>query len=125
MCTRTLSTLQGSSCLQLGHIRGAVDRCVRTKGEPMRRKILILFIAAFTSIFGVTACGGQGDVNEAEQDVKEAEQDVEEAKQEVKVKEAEQERKEAEQKVKEEQQREKQTEQEDTQQEEEEGLDIT
>ena len=34
---------------------------------------VILFIAAFTSIFGVAACGGQGDVNEAEQDVKEAE----------------------------------------------------
>ena len=107
MCTRTLSTPQGSSCLQLGHIRGAADRCVCTKGEPVRRKILILFIAAFTSIFGVAACGGQGDVNKAEQDVKEAEQDVEEAKQEVKVKEAEQERKEAEQQVKEEQQKEK------------------
>ena len=59
----------------------------------MRRKIVILFIAAFTSIFSAGACGGQGDVNEAEQDVKEAEQDVEEAKQEVK---------EAEQQVKEE-----------------------
>ena len=45
----------------------------------MKRKIAILFIAAFTSVFGVVACGGQGDVNEAEQDVKEAEKDVEEA----------------------------------------------
>ena len=76
----------------------------------MKRKIAILFIAAFTSVFGVGACGGQGDVNEAEQDVKEAEQDVEEAKQEVKVKEAEQEEKEAELKVQEEKQEEKQEE---------------
>src|SRR5215204_5563251 len=93
---------------RLGHIRVIhADRCSH-KRRTMRRKIVILFIAAFTSIFSAGACGGQGDVNKAEQDVKEAEQDVEEAKQEVKVKEAEQERKEAEQQVKEEQQKEKQ-----------------
>ncbi len=68
----------------------------------MRRKIVILFAAALTALFGAAACGTEEEVNTAKEDVKEAEQQVEEAEQEVKVKEAEQE-------VKEQQQEEKQT----------------
>ncbi len=68
----------------------------------MRRKIVILFVATLTALFGAGACGSQEEVDTAKQDVKEAEQKVEEAEQEVKVKEEEQE-------VKEQQQEEKQT----------------
>jgi uncharacterized protein with von Willebrand factor type A (vWA) domain len=82
------------------------------KRRSMRRKLVILFVAVFTSIFGGAACGGEADVQQAEQEVKEAEQNVEEAEQEVKVKEAEQAEKEAELKVQEEKQEEKQEKQE-------------
>ena len=50
----------------------------------MRKKLVILFVAAFTSIFGVAACGGEADVQQAEEEVKEAEQKVQEEKQEEK-----------------------------------------
>jgi uncharacterized protein with von Willebrand factor type A (vWA) domain len=83
------------------------------KRRIMRRKIVILFVAAFTSIFGAVACGTEADVQQAEKEVKEAEQNVEEAEQEVKVKEAEKEEKEAELKVQEEKQEEKQEKQEE------------
>jgi ribosomal protein L12E/L44/L45/RPP1/RPP2 len=54
------------------------------KKENHEKKLVILFVAAFTSIFGAVACGGEADVQQAEQEVKEAEQNVEEAEQEEK-----------------------------------------
>ena len=86
---------------------------VRKKRRIMKRVLVILFFAAFASIFGAAACGTEADVQQAEKEVKEAEQNVEEAEQEVKVKEAEQEEKEAELKVQEEKQEEKQEKQEE------------
>jgi cell division protein FtsB len=32
------------------------------KRRSMRRKLVILFVAVFTSIFGGAACGGEADV---------------------------------------------------------------
>ena len=78
------------------------------KRRTMRRVPVILLVAAFASIFGAAACGGEADVQQAEKEVKEAEQEV-------KVKEAEQEEKEAELKVQEEKQEEKQEKQEEQQ----------
>jgi cell division protein FtsB len=61
--------------------------------NPMRRKLLVLFVA-FASVFGVVACGGEEGVEvqegpkeeaeEAKQELKEATEQLKEAKEEIK-----------------------------------------
>ena len=66
---RIVLVLAVAAILLVGLTVSHADQCSH-KSRIMRRKIVSLFIAAFTSIFSAGACGGQGDVNEREQDVK-------------------------------------------------------